>query len=122
MDYEHDLADVIAGWFLRALAIFAAYKFGVYCSTIYKQKWKNYFAVTGCIFILTLIAWGSYGRVFEDEVSSYEVADSVPTNKERNEGSLAFFLALTIPALVGVCEGKERSGENTHEHEGPADR
>ncbi|OFW27393.1 MAG: hypothetical protein A3H27_12125 [Acidobacteria bacterium RIFCSPLOWO2_02_FULL_59_13] len=122
MDYEHVIADVIAGWFLRALAIFAAYKFGVHCSSIYKQKWKIYFAVTGCTLLLTLIAWGNYGRVFEDEDSAYEVVDFVPRDKERNERALAFFLALTIPALVGVHKGKEHSDWNIHEHEDPSDR
>jgi hypothetical protein len=113
---------VIFGWFGRAFAVFAAYKFGLYCSSVYRQKWKKYLTATGWILILTLFLWGYDGSVPYDEDNPYEVEDFVPSNEERNEHSLAFFLALAIPAVIGVYEGEKRSTGNSNEQKDILDR
>ena len=104
----------------------AAYLFGKHFFSVYKQQWKNYLTIVGLIGGFAIVVWANYGTHVEDTDPLYgggrEVVDFEPTDKERNEHALKIFLALTIPALVGVYKGKERSEMSLDEHEDPFNR
>src|SRR3990172_4560612 len=112
MDYGSVFYGVLE-WLGKGILVTAAYLFGKHFSSLYKQQWRNYLTVLGLIGGLAVVVWANYGTHLEDadplSGGGTTVVDFEPTDKERNEHALKIFMALAIPALVGVYKGKERT-------------
>lgn len=112
MSFENVLFGVF-GFLGKAIIVFVAYYFGkTFPGEFDKPKWLNYFRVIGITALISSVMWSSYGTHVEDADPLYgggeRIVDFEPDSQERNEYGLIIFLALSIPAIIGVINSKTR--------------
>jgi hypothetical protein len=109
-------------FYLRVLAIGFVYIMAKFLVLGYRRKESSapdivakIICYATCVIVVAVVgffAWGGYGTHTEGEGEDrYEAVDFVPTPKQRNTHGAKVFLAVLMPALLGVYRGFELKPE-----------
>jgi len=93
-----------------ALLIVLAYALGRRFSSRYEEWWKNYLLVFVGISAVTVIYWAGIGTHMENGDPMYgggdTVVDFIPTNSQRSNLAVEFFVTYLVASTVGVYSAR----------------